>query len=1298
MGGGDDHAALLHKTKKKKYDTFGKREQQHPEKTASIMSKLFMSWCEPLLKLGRSRQLQLDDTWPLTKEMQCYTCTEELLSQWDGSTSLAKSIWSTYGWKYMAVGLLLAGAYICDFFGPIVLKNVVEIIQEHGNVSLVWNWLIALLFSRLLKSIFFAHFYFQTQIIMLRFTSAMKGFVYRKALRLNAESRAEKNTGDIVNIYTTDVANIINAAFNLHYMWVLPAEIVAALYMLYSLVGNAMWAGLGTIVAVLLINNIIAKFQASLFEKIMKVKDERMKVVNEIFGAIQIVKLNAWESKFREKLAVVRTKELGVIWKYMRLVAVNIFLLWGAPVFVSTITFTVYAGAMNQTLTASKVFASIALFKLLQEPLRQLSQYITGIIQALVSVKRLKEFSKLEEICHDNVEGPENSRLASKYVSRNVAVAIENGSFAWDSKPGSSNIFERVNLEFKHGEFVVIHGRVGSGKSSLCSALLGEMIKKNGSVYVDGSVAYCPQQSWIQNMTIRENILFGSPYDEKKYKKVIEACGLVKDLKIMDAGDKTEIGEKGLNVSGGQKARISLARACYSDADIFIFDSPLSAVDAIVQNEIFTKCFLGLLRDKTRILVSHNPDIIESKHVDHTLELGTGSFNCLPNASKLPYDLPTVSPLIGSRAHQKRKNQVVPVPNVSIESNDEAPPQNVFEQKVMQFHPIDRRLSSFAAAQGSTAGQLVAEENRSEGRVSGAVFSTYFKAIGGMPVVIGLILVQIVWQCLQIGSDFWLSYWTSESEDEQASLLGQNIFIYASLALGGAFMVFVRTWTVSSRGVQGARTMFDAMTDSLMKAPMSFYDANPLGRQLNRYSDDVSNVDFRLPFAFGSALAVGFSVAATLFTAAVVTRFLGFIMVPLLYVYLKIGAYYLATAREIQRLQKVTQSPVLAHVSESVDGSNVIRAFGSNQIERFIRQSEKRIDANNTNQYAGFVVAEWFALRMQLMGGLILFLVTASLTLLRNYLSPGVIGLAFNYGLAVDQGLESLIQIWSYLEMSMVSPERISEYIGLPSEAAHVIPSTEPKASWPDQGQVSFEHVSFRYKEGGDLVLKDLSFDLKPAEKIGIVGRTGAGKSSLTMALFRINEICGGRILIDGIDTSKLGLQTLRSRLSIITQAPVLFKGTIRTYLDPFDEFQDAMLWDSLRKVQMADAIASMDGKLQAVMEENGDNFSVGERQMLCMARALLSESRVVIMDEATAAIDQKTDAILQKVIRQEFTKSTVITIAHRLDTVLDADRIMVLDAGRIVEFDSPVALIQRGNGHFFDLAKEGGYLERMNI
>ena len=490
--------------------------------------------------------------------------------------------------------------------------------------------------------------------------------------------------------------------------------------------------------------------------------------------------------------------------------------------------------------------------------------------------------------------------------------------------------------------------------------------------------------------------------------------------------------------------------------------------------------------------------------------------------------------------------------------------------------------------------------------------------------------------------------------------------------------------------------MFENMTESLLHAPMSFFDANPLGRQLNRYSDDVTNVDVRLPFAFGTVLATLFSVSATLFTAAALTRFLGVLIIPIIYIYLKLGGYYLSSARELQRLLKVTQSPVLESVSETVDGVSVIRAFNSSS--RFIMQNEGVVDTNNMSQFASFAVAEWFAMRMQLLGGLILIVISVSLTLLRDSLSAGTIGLAFNYALMVDAGMETLIQAWAAIEMSMVSPERIAEYINLDSEAAYEVPETEPKASWPEKGSVKFENVSFRYKVGGDLVLKDMSFESKSAEKIGIVGRTGAGKSSLTMALFRINEICAGKITIDGVDISKLGLRTLRSRLSIITQAPVLFKGTLRTYLDPFDQYTDDQLWSSLRKVGMADDVSNLEGKLDAALEANGENFSVGERQLLCMARALLSSARVVIMDEATASIDQKTDEMLQRVIRTEFVNSTVITIAHRLDTVLDADRIMVLDAGRIVELDSPKALVAKGRGHFFDLAKEGGYLEKMQV
>ncbi len=534
-----------------------------------------------------------------------------------------------------------------------------------------------------------------------------------------------------------------------------------------------------------------------------------------------------------------------------------------------------------------------------------------------------------------------------------------------------------------------------------------------------------------------------------------------------------------------------------------------------------------------------------------------------------------------------------------------------------------------------------------------------------------------------------------------------NVTIYAAVALGSCLLVLVRTMTVSICGLRAATCLFDEMTRALLNAPMTFFDANPVGRIMNRYSDDVSRVDFQLPFAFGSLLAVGFSMGATLLTAAVVTNYFGLAIFPILILYVKIGLYYLEPARELQRLQKVTTSPILAHLSESNDGAAIVRAFGRDYVDRFCRENAEKIDTNNQTVYVSIITSQWFAMRMQLLGGVIVVVIATGLTLLRTLLSPGVVGLVFNYGLAVDQGLEGLIQIWSWLETSMVSPERIQEYIDIPAEASisnhdddqddSLARKGGPPDDWPASGHVQFEHVSFRYKAGDKLVLKDVSFELHPGEKVGVVGRTGAGKSSLTMALFRINEIAGGRVLIDGIDTSRVALRTLRSRLAIITQAPVLFKGTLRQYLDPFDECADADLWRVLQKVELDTTISAMDGKLLTALEENGENFSVGERQMLCMARALLSHAQVIVMDEATAAMDAETDAKLQKVIRMEFKDATVLTIAHRLDTVLDGDRIMVLDDGKIVQFDSPQALIAKGDGPFYNLAKEGGYLDRVS-
>ncbi|EQC41399.1 hypothetical protein SDRG_01370 [Saprolegnia diclina VS20] len=1243
---------------------------------ASWLSRLFLAWCAPILSLGNDKQLDLDDTWKLEPEDTCSAAVAQLKQHWTSSGSLVLAFVRCYGGVYACVGLVLAIAYGCDLAGPLILNEVVTLMSAPGSdTTLIWKWLAVLFGSRVLKALLFAHVYATTQVVAMRFTAALKSLLFQKALRLSTESRS---TGDLVNLYTTDVSNLLLAAYYVHELWILPVEIGVALYCLYDILGPATWAGVSVILLVLCVNHVLAKVMATAFEGIMRLKDERMARIHEAFGAIQTVKLHAWEDKVAAKLHGIRERELAFIWRYLLVGAFNIFALWGAPMAVSTATFAVYALYLQHPLSAASVFTALALFRLMQEPLRSFPKIITGMIQARVSLQRLRTFYTLPERL------PEAT--ATTPAAPDVAIALCDATFAW-SRTGDA-LFRSLSLDVKQGDLVVLHGKVGSGKSSLLAALLGDMERRAGSLYLGGSVAYCSQTPWIQHMSIRDNICFGAAYEKKKYLKVLEACGLIPDLQALSAGDKTEIGAKGLNLSGGQKARVALARACYSDADIFLLDAPLAAVDAVVAADIFQKCVLGLLRHKTRVLVTYNTEIIGSKVVDSVLKLCDGQLVQTRTIDKTPLGPPPISPLLGGRVGYHR------TASEKLRTNPSLSPSPAFAsvQQLVEdgFAPLVARASSFARE----SGQLVRDEERQNGRVSRHVFLSYFRSMGGVGVCVFLIFVQCAWQGLLQGSDFFLASWTAQDDLTQQENATRNVSLYACLALGSSALVLVRTLTVSIGGLHAARHLCAGMTTSLLSAPMTFFDATPVGRILNRYSDDVSRVDFQLPFAFGSLLATGFSVLCTLVTTCIVAQYVGLSILPLLLVYGRLGLYYLQPARELQRLQKVTQSPVLAHLAESSDGCAVIRAF--HVADRFTLENAAKIDANNRTVYASIVTNQWFALRMQLLGALVVLLLTTGLTLLKDSLSPGVIGLAFNYSLAIDAGLEGLIQVWSWLETSMVSPERLQEYVDVLPETTRGPALVVPEPSWPRFGDVVFENVSLRYPPSSTNVLVDVSFRIKAGEKVGVVGRTGAGKSSVALALFRLYPLASGRILLDGVDASTVDMRLLRSRLSIITQSPILFKGTLRGYLDPFGDCSDDDLWRALEKVELRSRVASYAATLDAPLEENGENLSVGERQMLCMARALLSDAQIVVLDEATASVDAETDAKLQRVLRSEFKDATVLTIAHRLDTVLDANRIMVLDAGRVVQFGSPMSLIARGEGHFYNLVKEGGYIDRV--
>ena len=865
------------------------------------------------------------------------------------------------------------------------------------------------------------------------------------------------------------------------------------------------------------------------------------------------------------------------------------------------------------------------------------------VVQAKVSLDRLTEFLEMEEL------DPANVKRNAPTSAMQPVVQLDRVVNAWEQEP----VVQEVDMLLMPGQLCIVTGPVGSGKSSLLMAILGECPRKSGTAAVNAKqISYAGQVPWIQNASLRDNILFGRPYDEQRYCAVLSVCCLERDVDQL-GGDAVEIGEKGLNLSGGQQARVALARACYEVADVYILDDILAAVDAHVAKQIFERCVCGLLSNAAVLLVSQHPEVIAHEHVDSRIVLdGDGKCTVQKGSGRADPSIETLGANIGALAEaDETKGEV--------------------KQKI--------------------DGQLTDAEDREVGKVTWGVYKSYMNAYGGWQVVLFLCIVQTCWQALTIGSDWWLNEWSGKSQQQQTDNMGTYLGLYCGLALGSGLLVLVRTLTIALNGLRATRIMFEQTLDSLLHAPMSWFNANPSGRILNRLSDDQSKIDTSLPFACGSTLATSFSLAGTLGVACVVTKFLPLVLIPAIFVYYRVGQYYLSSSREIQRLQQIAQSPLLSFLSTTIDGVPTLRAFGPSAISRFAARHAQLLDSFSAVYYVNFASNCWFSLRIQLIGATILIAVSVFLCLEHNSLSPGLVGLAFSYGLSVDDGMQSLVQILAWLETSMVSPERLQQYIESPNEAPREIVAADPSTDWPQQGQVSFEDVWFRYKKTGDDVLRGLTFHVQPGQRVGIVGRTGAGKSSLIMALFRVEELHKGRVLVDGVDVATIGLAVLRSRLAIVPQSPVMWKGSLQSNLDPFSQHSEEQLWAVLRKAGLESWAKSIEGGLQYEVSGEGSNLSVGQRQLICMAKVLLRKAMVVVLDEATASLDHASDQALQQTIRSEFKGSTVLTIAHRIDTIVDSDMIIVMDAGEAVELATPAELLSNSTSRFASLAREAG-------
>ncbi|XP_043365328.1 multidrug resistance-associated protein 1-like isoform X2 [Dermochelys coriacea] len=1004
----------------------------------------------------------------------------------------------------------------------------------------------------------------------------------------------------------------------------------------------------------------------------MKNTDQRVKLLNEILHGIKILKLYAWEPSYQKKVVEIREHEIDVLKSSGYLTTFSMLTLTCIPFMVSLATFGVYFLLDEENvLTATKVFTSISLFNILRLPLFDLPTVISAIAQTKVSLGRLEDFLYSEDLDPQDI---------NTNYSGNHAVGFLGASFRWE-KTGPS-ILNNLNMKIPEGSLVAVVGQVGSGKSSLLSAILGEMNKFEGTVQRKGSVAYVSQQAWMQNSILQENILFGSGLNRPYYERVLEACALLPDLEQLPNGDQTEIGERGVNISVGQKQRVSLARAVYSNADLYLLDDPLSAVDVHVGKHLFEKLIgpSGLLKTKTRILVTHNLTLLPQTDVIIVMEDGRIAH------------MGTYQELLSERANFAELLEVFSAENKSEETPQmkmsslkrESQKGNTLPQKELLGH---KNSSSFE----QTKAFSMKKENVATGSMSMSVILKYLRAFGWLWVWLTL-AAYLGQNAVAIGQNLWLSTWSAEEEKnkdytEWKHLRNNKLGIYGLLGFIQGLLVCYGAYVLTRGSLCASRTLHNHMLANVLHLPLQYFETNPVGQILNRFTKDMFIIDLRFHYYLRTWLNCTLDVVGTILVIMCASPLFILVVIPLGYLYFIIQRYYIASSRQIRRLAGASHSPVISHFSETLLGLSTIRAFGHQ--ERFIRQNKDVVNENLVCFYNNVISNRWLAVRLEFLGNLMVFFAALFAVLAGNTINSSTMGLSISYALNITQSLNFWVRKACEIETNGVSIERACEYEKMDKEAPWIM-SKRPPMGWPNKGIIEFINYQARYRTGLDLALQDVSFRTHSKEKVGIVGRTGAGKSTLTNGLFRIIERDGGKIIIDGIDISTIGLHDLRGNLNIIPQDPVLFSGTLQSNLDPFGKYSDHELWEAVELCDLKNFVQSLPKKLLHEISEGGENLSVGQRQLVCLARALLRKTKILILDEATASVDMETDNLVQSTIRRAFHNCTVLTVAHRLHTIMDSERVLVLGSGRIIEFDTPHNLLLQ-QGVFSKMVSEAG-------
>ncbi|OAY47206.1 hypothetical protein MANES_06G060800v8 [Manihot esculenta] len=1114
------------------YEVLPGAEQTCPERHVNLLSRIYFGWMTPLMQQGYRKPITENDVWKLDTWDQTETLIKNFQKCWVEESQkpkprLLRALNNSLGKRFWLGGVFKIGNDLSQFVGPVLLNHLLKSMQRGDPAWIGYVYAFSILLGVSIGVLCESQYFQNVMRVGFRLRSTLVAAIFRKSLRLTHESRKNFPSGKITNMITTDANALQQICQQLHGLWSAPFRITLSMVLLYQQLGVASLLGSLILVLMVPVQTFVISKMRKLTKEGLQRTDKRVSLMNEILAAMDTVKCYAWEKSFQSKVQSIRNDELSWFRNAQLLSAFNSFILNSIPVVVTLVSFGTFT-LLGGDLTPARAFTSLSLFQVLRFPLNMLPNLLSQVVNANISLQRLEELFLAEE----RILVP-NPPLEPGLP----AISIKDGCFSWDSKAEKPTL-SNINLDIPVGSLVAIVGGTGEGKTSLISAMLGELPSlANTSVIVRGTVAYVPQVSWIFNATVRDNILFGSEFQPTRYWQAIDVTALHHDLDLLPGRDLTEIGERGVNISGGQKQRVSMARAVYSNSDVYIFDDPLSALDAHVGRKVFNSCIKEALRGKTRVLVTNQLHFLPQVDRIILVSEGTikeeGTFEELSKSGKL------FQKLMENAGKMEEMEQ-------AAEGKEDST-----RLDLKNSQPATDELNEFSQNGGYTKkgkgrkSVLVKQEERETGVVSWKVLMRYNNSLGGTWVVMILFVFYLSTEVLRVSSSSWLSFWTDQSTTE-GYRPGFYIFVYALLSLGQVTVTLLNSFWLISSSLRAAKRLHDSMLDSILRAPMLFFHTNPTGRIINRFAKDLGEIDRNVAGFANMFLNQVWQLLSTFVLIGIVSTISLWAIMPLLILFYAAYLYYQTTSREVKRLDSITRSPVYAQFGEALNGLSSIRAYKA--YDRMANISGKSMDNNIRFTLVNISSNRWLTIRLESLGGIMIWL-TATFAVLQNSRTDNQVafastmGLLLSYTLNITNLLSGVLRQASRAENSFNSVERVGTYIDLPSEAPTIIESNRPPSAWPASGSIKFRDIVLRYRPELPPVLHGLSFAVSPSEKLGIVGRTGAGKSSMFNALFRIVELERGEIIIDGCDVSKFGLTDLRKALSIIPQSPVLFSG-----------------------------------------------------------------------------------------------------------------------------------------------------------